>query len=74
MSWIVTYVVRVAETADLDLFLGGWVEAWLFLPPLGHDVLHPTCKTGFIGTIDLDYSHNGDLTYPNLMQPSHNLT
>jgi len=57
---------RFAETRDLDVSSGGWVEAELFLPPLGFDVAHEHCKTGYIGTVNLDFSANGGRNWTRL--------
>ena len=49
---------RYAETIDLDVRSGGRVEAFMFLPPVGFDVANPLCKTGYIGTVNVEYSTN----------------
>jgi hypothetical protein len=47
---------REAETIDLDLAPGGWLEAQLFIAPLGFDVTNPKCKSSYSGVIHVEYS------------------
>lgn len=47
---------RFAETKDLDVSSGGWIEFEMFMPPIGFDTTEEFCKTGFIGTVFVDYS------------------
>ena len=51
--------IRYAVTKDMDLSSGGWIEAEMFIPPIGFDVENPNCKTGYDGIIYLEYSING---------------
>ncbi len=50
---------REAETMDLDLSPGGWLEAELFIAPIGFDVSNPNCKSSYQGVIRVEYSTNG---------------
>lgn len=52
-------MIRYAETQEMDVSSGGQIEARMFIPPLGYDIKNPYCKTGFIGTINVEYSING---------------
>lgn len=61
VSSIVKHPPRFAESKDLDVSSGGWVEAEMFLPPLGFDVANVKCKTGYIGVVNLDFSTDGEL-------------
>ena len=56
---VVAVECRSAETTDLDLTFGGWIEAEMFIPPIGYDVTNLFCRTGYIGVINLDYSIDG---------------
>ena len=47
--------VRYAETIELDISTGGWLEAMILLPPIGYDILHPFCPTNYAGAIDVEY-------------------
>jgi hypothetical protein len=50
---------RYAETIDLDVAVGGWLEAELFISPIGFDVANPNCKSSYAGSIDVEYSLDG---------------
>lgn len=58
--------LRFAETQDVDVRGGGQLEAELFLPPIGYDAFNPLCKTGYIGTVLVDYSINGGRNWTEL--------
>lgn len=47
---------RFAETKDLDVTSGGWLEAELFMAPPGFDVSNPYCKSSYVGSVNADYS------------------
>jgi hypothetical protein len=47
---------RLAETKDLDLASGGWIEFEMLLAPIGWDVTRPYCKTNYNGDIHVEYS------------------
>eukprot|EP01041_Mallomonas_annulata_P006490 gene6490-13099_t len=47
---------RYATTHALDVTYGGWVEADLFISPVGYDITHPECKTSYQGGITVQYS------------------
>jgi hypothetical protein len=47
---------RYAETEAIDVTSGATLEFSMFMPPLGYDVSHPLCKTGYIGTVLVQYS------------------
>lgn len=49
-------VYRFAETVDLDVSSGGWLEAELFIAPNGWDVSKEHCKTNYAGSIFIEYS------------------
>ena len=51
-----------AITKDMDVSSGGWIEAEMFIPPIGFDVKNPNCKSGYTGIIYLDYSIDGRVT------------
>ena len=55
-------VYRYAITKDMDVSSGGWIEAEMFIPPIGFDVKNPNCKSGYVGIIYLDYSIDGRVT------------
>jgi len=55
--------VRYAETQDVDISSGGKLETRMFIPPLGYDIINPYCKTGFIGTINVEFSTNKGLNW-----------
>lgn len=57
---------RSAETKDVDLRSGGWIEAQLFIAPIGYDVLHPFCKTTYGSYIAVEYSIDGGQTFVNM--------
>ena len=50
---------RFAETVELDIRAGGWVEGKFFLSPLGYDLSHPNCKTNYGGAVNIEYTNNG---------------
>ncbi len=54
---------RFAETLDVDLAVGGWLEAELFIAPIGFDVSNPKCKSSYAGSIDVEYSIDGGSTW-----------
>eukprot|EP01031_Cornospumella_fuschlensis_P038194 gene38194-46410_t len=58
--------LRSAETEDLDVERGGRLEFELFLPPIGFDAFNPLCKTGYIGTIVVDFSVDAGKNWTNL--------
>jgi hypothetical protein len=47
---------REATTQDLDISPGGWLEAELFIAPIGFDVVNPKCKSSYKGVIYVEYS------------------
>ena len=51
---------RYAETVELDIRAGGWVEGKFFLSPLGYDLSHPNCKTNYGGAVNVEYTNDGD--------------
>ena len=59
----------------MDLSSGGWIEAEMFIPPIGFDVKNPNCKTGYDGIIYLEYSIEGridsDLAYVRALKSSY---
>lgn len=57
---------RFAETNDLDMTPGGWLEAELFISPVGFDITHPLCKSAYGSSIDVAYSVNGGVTWTNM--------
>ena len=54
---------RFAETTDVDVAVGGWLEAELFISPIGFDVANPKCKSSYAGSIDVEYSIDGGSTW-----------
>jgi hypothetical protein len=50
---------RFAETQDMDVSVGGWLEAEMFIAPIGFDVTNPNCKSSYAGSIDVEYSIDG---------------
>ena len=54
---------RLAETRDVDVAVGGWLEAELFISPIGFDVSNPKCKSSYAGSIDVEYSIDGGSTW-----------
>lgn len=58
---------RFAETKDFDLSLGGRVDGWMFMPPLSYDVDNPFCRTGYIGTVNLEYSINKGVNWTTIV-------
>lgn len=50
--------VRKAETENLDVSSGGILQFEMFMPPLGYDVSHPLCRTGYQGAVYVEYSIN----------------
>lgn len=49
---------RLAETQDLDVRSGGWLEFEMFMPPLGADTDNAFCRTGYTGVVFVEYSVN----------------
>ncbi len=47
---------REAITKDVNIDSGGWLEAELFIAPIGFDVTNPKCKSAYSGVIHVDYS------------------
>ena len=47
---------RYATTVDFNIMAGGWLEAELFLPPVGYDLSHPFCKTNYGGDVYVECS------------------
>lgn len=54
---------RFAETKDLDISSGGWLEAELFVSPVGFDVSNPFCKSSYSGGIYVEYSLDSGSTW-----------
>lgn len=67
---------RYAETQDVDVVFGGWLEAELFLAPVGYDTLYEkyycdvfylcnvySCKTAYTGAVEAQYSIDGGNTW-----------
>ena len=54
---------RYAETQDLDISSGGWLEAALFISPIGFDVRNPFCKSSYSGGVDVEFSIDQGLTW-----------
>ena len=57
---------RFAETLDVDVSSGGWLEAELFISPVGFDLSHPLCKSSYGGGVDVEYSTNEGKTWTSL--------
>ena len=53
-------------TQDLNLDSGGWLEAELFIAPIGFDVSNPKCKSSYSGVIEVDYSIDRGSNWRNL--------
>ena len=49
---------RYAETTDMDVSSGGWVEAEMFISPIGFDVSNENCKTSYGSYVEVEYSTN----------------
>lgn len=49
---------RYAITKDVDVSSGGWLEAEMFMAPIGFDVSHPYCKSSYGSYINVEYSTN----------------
>jgi hypothetical protein len=47
---------RSATTKPLDLTSGGWIEAELFISPIGYDVSNSNCKSSYAGIVHVEYS------------------
>jgi hypothetical protein len=58
--------LRYAETQNLDMSTGGWLEGLLFIAPLGYDFTNPFCKTSYTGNIKVLYSLNDGETWEQL--------
>ena len=59
-------VSRLAVTQPLNLTAGGWIEAAIFLPPVGFDDPNgpfPLCNAAFSGTVEISYSVDGGNTW-----------
>lgn len=54
---------RFAETQDVDISSGGWLEAELFMSPIGFDVVNPFCKSSYSGGVDIEYSIDQGATW-----------
>lgn len=61
---------RVAQSADLDLSSGGWLEAQYFVPPIAFDVSNPSCRTAYSGELYAEYSINGGITWTQMAKYS----
>lgn len=61
-------VSRYAETLDVDLTLGGSIEADLFLAPLYFEQSHPQCRTAFTGVVSLQSSIDEGATWTTLKE------
>ena len=57
---------RSAQTEDLDVTSGGWLEFEFFFPPIGFDGSNPQCKTGYIGRVYVQYSTDQGATWTNI--------
>ena len=57
---------RYAETLDVDLSVGGWLEAELFIAPIGFDISNPKCKSSYAGSIDVEFSTNEGVDWAEL--------
>jgi len=47
---------RQAETIALDVSSGGWLEAAIFISPIGFDVSNPNCKSSYAGVLYVEYN------------------
>jgi hypothetical protein len=50
---------RYAETQDVELSTGGWIEYDLLISPGGWDVTRPRCPTNYKGDVFTQYSVDG---------------
>jgi len=57
---------RYAITNDVDLKFGGWIEADVFMAPVGYDVSHEFCKTVYTGHVRVDFSLDHGNEWENL--------
>jgi len=54
---------RYAITRDVDVSTGGWLEAEIFIPPVGFDVTNPNCKSSYQGVLHVQYSIDHGVTW-----------
>ena len=57
---------RYAETKDMNVASGGWLEFDLLLAPLTYDALYPLCPANFAGNVFVYYSIDHGATWVQL--------
>ena len=63
---------RYIETKDMDLSTGGWLEAFVFMAPLGYDITNELCPTNYGGSVYIEYSNTrgkGNWTLLEILDP-----
>jgi len=54
---------RLAESIDLDLSSGGWLEARYFVAPISFDTSNPNCKSAYGGVLYAEWSTDYGATW-----------
>ena len=54
---------RLAESKDLDLSSGGWLESRYFVAPISFDVSNPSCKSSYSGELYASWSIDSGVTW-----------